>query len=83
MKQEVLERLKDVLDENVLPQVEIALEGVVKKHAKPAAKQLLSKLAEVIPGKLDDALLLAAEEKLAQELENLLLGLVEKVSDKV
>lgn len=76
-----MEEMKSV--EEVKAGAELGLEAFVEKAYEPVVDELLKKLAEVIPGKIDDAVIDMAGPSLKIAAKAALLAQIEKISDKV
>lgn len=71
------------MKDELLVAIELAVEKVIEAKSDVFADSLLAKLAESIPGQLDDAIIEKVKPQVKEELKKFLLGQAEKISDKV
>ena len=75
--------LKPIIEEHVLPAVEIALEAYINKKSDGAVELLVAKLIEICPVDVVDMYIKAQEPALKKMLKEYFLAQAEKISDKV
>lgn len=78
--------VQDVLNsvlEALKPQVEVLVKAAIEAKSDEVVELALTKLVELIPGKLDDAILLPLKPKIKEEVKKLLLAGADKISTQV
>lgn len=71
------------MKEEILKQLELALENLINYKCDLAVEMAVVKLQELIPGKLDDLALEAIKPKLKEVMKDILLKQAEKISPLV
>lgn len=71
--QSVLESLK--------PQIEVLAKAAVEKHSDAIVDLVLAKVAELIPGKLDDALLASLAPTIKATVKSAALAAADKIAE--
>jgi len=74
---------KQQMIEEAKKQAELLLEKAIAEYGDKAVEMLMEKIAEVIPGKLDDMAIEAIKPKAKEMIKEVLLKQVEKISEQV
>lgn len=75
--------LKEILDENILPAVEVALKAYITDNFDKHTEFVLEALKKAIPGQWDDKLIDSKKEEIAAFAKDLALKQADLISGKV
>lgn len=82
LKEEAQKVIDGLLEQGKI-QLELAVEKEINDKCDEVVEKILQKIADAIPGGLDNVVIEAAKPKVKEELKKLLLSQAEKISDKV